>query len=99
MTDTNVSDILWICEMFSDSSIPSHQMTISDFDHLRKERSEPQDKHVSDVIIYFQNKMNCKRECEFELLITEKYMSKFRYQIRSLFLFVASTVPYRVTPN
>ena len=47
MAEENGPDIIGICETFLNQSISSNQVTINGFSHIRKDRSDTQEKSVS----------------------------------------------------
>ena len=51
-------------------------MTIDGFNYIRKDRSDTKDKAGGGLILYFQNKINCKRRPEFEITNIETIWSE-----------------------
>ena len=56
-----------MCETFLTASISDDQSAIDDFDIVRKDRSDTQNKAGGGVILYTRNSINCKRRHDIEI--------------------------------
>ena len=59
-------DIFGMCETFLTASISDDQIAIDDFDILRKDRSDTQNKVGGGVILYTRKSINYRRRHEIE---------------------------------
>ena len=67
MSHVNCPDIFGMCETFLTNSISDGQIAIDDFEFIRKDRSDTQDKTGGGVIFYYRQSINCKRKRELEV--------------------------------
>ena len=67
MSHVNCPDIFGMCETFLTNSISDDQIAIDDFEFIRKDRSDTQDKTGGGVILYYRQSINCKRKRELEV--------------------------------
>ena len=63
----NSPDILGICETFLDPTVNDTQLYINDYDFIRKDRHETQDKSGGGLILYHRKSLKCFRRKEFEI--------------------------------
>ena len=89
--------ILGICETFSNQEISCNQVAIEGFDHIRKDRSETQDKSGGGVILYVRNTINCKRRTEYEVSKMETIWSEITLPNSKPFLLCTAYRPPNVT--
>lgn len=66
MTSDKSPDIVGLCETFLTDSISENQLYIDDFDIIRKDRSNIEDKSGGGVMLYTRKSLCCKRRSEFE---------------------------------
>ena len=66
MAHDKCPDIFGMCETFLTASISDDQIAIDDFDILRKDRSDTQNKVGGGVILYTRKSINCRRRHEIE---------------------------------
>ena len=66
MAHDKCPDIFGMCETFLTASISDDQIAIDDFDILRKDRSDTQNKVGGGVILYTWKSINCRRRHEIE---------------------------------
>ena len=90
-------DILGICETFLNQEISCNQVPIEGFDHIRKDRSETQDKSGGGVILYVRNTINCKRRTEYEISKIETIWSEITLPNSKPFLLCTAYRPPNVT--
>ena len=65
MSSENSPDIVGLCETFLTASVFENQLHIDDFDIIRKDRSNIEDKPGGGVILYTRKSVCCKRRPEF----------------------------------
>ena len=66
MSSENSPDIVCLCETFLTASVSENQLHIDDYDIIRKDRSDIEDKPGGGVMLYTKKSVCCKRRPEFE---------------------------------
>ena len=63
----NSPDTLGICEAFLDQTVNDNQLSINDYDFIRKDRYETRDKSGGGLILYHRKSLKFFRRKEFEI--------------------------------
>ena len=63
----NGPDIFGLCETFLDGTVSYRQVCINEFDFLRKDRSDNQNKFNGGLILYYKGSLKCQRRLELEI--------------------------------
>ena len=66
MAHDKCPDIFGMCETYLTASISDDHIVIDDFDILRKDRSDTQNKEGGGVLFYTRKSINCRRRHEIE---------------------------------
>ena len=99
LAEENGPDIIGICETFLNPSISSNQVTINGFSHIRKDRSDTQDKSGGGLILYFRNSITCKRRPEIEISNIETIWSEISMPNSKPFLICTAYRPPNATSD
>ena len=99
MSEENGPDIIGICETFLNPSISCNQVTINGFSHIRKDRSDTQDKSGGGLILYFRNSITCKRSPEIEISNIETIWSEISMPNSKPFLICTAYRPPNATSD
>ena len=69
MENDECADILGPCKSFLEPNMMDQQVTTREYDFIRKDRMDTQNKSGGGLILYFRNSIKCKRRHEYETKI------------------------------